>query len=69
MLPLAARTSRRIVLNTWDRMPIPLPFGRGVMVCGPAITVPRDSWRDTLPAITEAMNRAAERADLLCAKG
>ena len=36
-LPCAARTSRRIILKTWDRMPFPLPFGRGVVVCGPPI--------------------------------
>ena len=68
VVPCAARTSRRIVLNTWDRMAIPLPFGRGVMVCGPPILVPRDAWRDAVPAITEAMNRVAERADRLCAR-
>jgi lysophospholipid acyltransferase (LPLAT)-like uncharacterized protein len=67
VLPCAARTSRRIVLNTWDRMAIPLPFGRGVVVCGPAITVPREAWRDALPVIAAAMNRAAERADQICA--
>jgi lysophospholipid acyltransferase (LPLAT)-like uncharacterized protein len=67
ILPCAAATSRRIVLNTWDRMAIPLPFGRGVVVCGPPIIVPRDCWRDALPVITAAMNRAADRADQLCA--
>jgi lysophospholipid acyltransferase (LPLAT)-like uncharacterized protein len=69
ILPCAARTTRRIVLNSWDRMAIPLPFGRGVVVCGPAITVPRDTWRDALPAITAAMNQAADRAEWLCARG
>jgi lysophospholipid acyltransferase (LPLAT)-like uncharacterized protein len=69
VLPCAARTSRRIGLNTWDRMGIPLPFGRGVVVCEPAITVSRDAWRDALPAITAAMDRASERADRLCACG
>lgn len=67
ILPCAARTSRRIVLNTWDRMSVPLPFGRGVVVCGPAITVPRDAWREAIPAVTAAMNRVADRADRLCA--
>jgi lysophospholipid acyltransferase (LPLAT)-like uncharacterized protein len=66
VVPLAARTSRRIQLNTWDRMPVPLPFGRGVVVCGPAITVPRHGWKDTVPAITDALNRTAERAEALC---
>jgi hypothetical protein len=69
VLPCAARTSRRIMLKTWDRMGVPLPFGRGIVVCGPAITVPRDSWSDALPAIEDAMNRAADRADQLCAGG
>ena len=67
ILPCAARTSRRVVLNTWDRMSLPLPFGRGVVVCGPSVTVPRDAWREALPAITAAMNHAADRADRLCA--
>jgi lysophospholipid acyltransferase (LPLAT)-like uncharacterized protein len=66
VLPCAARTRRRIRMNTWDRMPVPLPFGRGVIVCGPAINVPRDGWKDAVPAITDALNTAAERADELC---
>ena len=30
VLPCAAQTSRRWTLPTWDRMVLPLPFGRGV---------------------------------------
>lgn len=66
ILPCAARTSRRIQLHTWDRMPIPLPFGHGVMVCGPAITVDRFGWKDALPAITAALDQVASRAETLC---
>jgi lysophospholipid acyltransferase (LPLAT)-like uncharacterized protein len=66
VLPCAARTSRRIQLETWDRMAVPLPFSRGIMVCGPAIKVPRDGWKDTVPVITEALNQAANQADRLC---
>jgi lysophospholipid acyltransferase (LPLAT)-like uncharacterized protein len=69
VLPCAAQTSHRIVLSTWDRMPLPLPFGHGVVVCGPPIQVPRDSWRESLPAIASAMDRAADRADRLCPGG
>ena len=65
IIPLAARTSRRIQLHTWDRMAVPLPFGRGVMVCGPAITVPRYGWKEAVPAITAALNAVADRADQL----
>lgn len=66
VVPLAARTSRRIQLDTWDRMPVPLPFGRGIVVCGPAISVSRHGWQDAVPRITEALNQAADRADALC---
>ncbi len=66
VLPCAARTGRRIQLNTWDMMPIPLPFGRGVLVCGAGITVPRDGWQDALPAIADALNEAAEQAEAAC---
>ncbi|WP_428485669.1 lysophospholipid acyltransferase family protein [Rhodopila sp.] len=66
IVPLAARTSQRMRLDTWDRMPVPLPFGRGVMVCGPAISVPRHGWRDAVPAVTDALNQAADRAEALC---
>jgi lysophospholipid acyltransferase (LPLAT)-like uncharacterized protein len=66
VVPCAARTSWRVVLGTWDRMPVPLPFGRGVVVCGPSIAVSRSSPRDAMPAITAALNVAADRADRLC---
>jgi lysophospholipid acyltransferase (LPLAT)-like uncharacterized protein len=66
VLPCAARATPRIVLGTWDRMPVPLPFGRGVIVCAPAIVVPREGWQDSLPAIEAAMTQAIERSDRLC---
>lgn len=66
ILPVAGRTSRRLMLRSWDRMAVPLPFGRGVIVCGPAIEVPRDGWRDAVPGIVAELNRAAERAERLC---
>ena len=65
ILPCAAQTSRKITLKSWDRMTIPLPFGRGVLVCGAPLTVPRDAWRDAMPAISAAMTQAAARAEAL----
>jgi lysophospholipid acyltransferase (LPLAT)-like uncharacterized protein len=67
VLPCSAQTSRRFVLRSWDRMVIPRPFGRGVVVCEPAIAVDRADWRAALPVIEAAMTRAAERADAACA--
>ena len=37
VLPCAAQTRRRWLLPTWDRMVVPKPFGRGVVVCLPTI--------------------------------
>jgi hypothetical protein len=66
VLPCAAQTSRRHVLRSWDRMVIPLPFGRGVVVCMPLIAVPREGWDAVLPEIEAALTAAADRADRLC---
>jgi hypothetical protein len=66
VLPCSAQTSRRQVLGTWDRMVVPLPFGRGVLVCLPPIVVDRDAAEVALPKIAGALTEAAERADVLC---
>jgi lysophospholipid acyltransferase (LPLAT)-like uncharacterized protein len=66
VMPVAARTTRQVRLNTWDRMVIPLPFGRGVIVCGAEIAVPRATWRDVEPAIAAALNAVSDRAERHC---
>ena len=66
IIPCAAQTSARRVLATWDRMVLPLPFGRGVLVCAAPIAVPRDAWNASLPQIEAAMTAAAQQADALC---
>lgn len=66
VLPASGQTGRRRILGTWDRMVLPLPFGRGVIVCAAPIPVARDAWQDALPAIEAALTAAADRADALC---
>jgi hypothetical protein len=66
VLPCGAQTSRPWVLRSWDRMVIPLPFGRGVLVCGPPIMVQRSEWQSAVPAIGAALSAAADLADSLC---
>ncbi|MFB9970724.1 lysophospholipid acyltransferase family protein [Pseudoroseomonas cervicalis] len=63
VLPTAAATTRHRLLPSWDRMMLPLPFGRAVLVCGPAISVPRDDPAGALPAIEAALNAACDTAD------
>jgi lysophospholipid acyltransferase (LPLAT)-like uncharacterized protein len=67
VLPCAARTTRCRVLRTWDSMVVPLPFGRGVVVCRPTISVPRRDWHASVPLIADALNAATAQADRLCA--
>ena len=63
VLPCAGQTSHRRVLGSWDRMVLPLPWGRGVLACEPAIAVARDDASAALPAIEAGLNAAAARAD------
>ena len=67
VLPCAAQSTRCRVLPTWDRMLLPLPFGRGVLVCGAPIMVPREGWAESLPVIAAALTAAADQADAACA--
>lgn len=67
VLPCAAQTSRHWALGTWDRMLVPKPFGRGVVVCGPLLHVSRDDWEQAVATIGAALTEAAERADRLSA--
>lgn len=62
VLPCAAVTSHAVTLNSWDRMRIPLPFGRGVLVVGAPITVPPENWEESLPTIQAGLNAALESA-------
>lgn len=57
IVPVAVVTSRRIDFNSWDKASIGLPFGRGAMVLGDPIPVPRDADAQAL----EALRRQVER--------
>jgi hypothetical protein len=66
VLPMAARVRLARRLNSWDRMILPLPFGRGVVVCLPPIAVERSDARAALAPFTAALTAAADRAEALC---
>ena len=66
VLPCAGRTTRQRLLGSWDRMRLPLPFGRGVLVCGPPMTVPREGRGEaaaSLADIAAALSAACDAAD------
>lgn len=43
ILPIALATSRRLVLENWDRTTINLPFSRGACIFGTPVAVPTDA--------------------------
>lgn len=61
VLPCGAATARARQLRSWDRMRFPLPFGRGVLVCGAPISIGRDDWPDGVVTVTAALNAAMDR--------
>ncbi len=61
--PIGASTTRALRFNSWDRAMLPVPFGRGVLVLGPPIRVPRDGAEAALPAIEAALSAACDAAD------
>jgi lysophospholipid acyltransferase (LPLAT)-like uncharacterized protein len=69
ILPVAVSVSRRVVLRTWDRLIIPLPFGSGAMIWGDPIAVPRDADDAALDALRlrleQEMTRVSVQADTL----
>ncbi|QGY05097.1 lysophospholipid acyltransferase family protein [Methylobacterium mesophilicum SR1.6/6] len=66
IIPAAVVTSRHLRFKSWDRACLGLPFGRGAIVLGDPIFVPRDCADDAFEALrrfVEAeMNRVHARA-------
>jgi lysophospholipid acyltransferase (LPLAT)-like uncharacterized protein len=64
--PSAIATSRRVVLNNWDRTTINLPFGRGAGVAAEPLIVPRDAddgaLEDARRLLEDRLNAATRRA-------
>lgn len=61
---IGAATSRMKILRSWDRMRIPLPFARGVMVFSEPVRAGREQAEGAQEAIARAMTEACEKADL-----
>lgn len=62
----AAATSRAVTLKSWDSMRIPLPFGRGALVAGVGMQVPRDDWNSALRDIEAQLTANLSRALVQC---
>jgi lysophospholipid acyltransferase (LPLAT)-like uncharacterized protein len=66
VVPVGAAARWHRILPSWDRMMFPLPFGRGVLVAGPPIAVPREGAAAALPVIAAAIDAACAAADAAC---
>lgn len=69
VLPTAAATRRHKLLPSWDRMMLPLPFTRGVLVCGAPVTVDAKDAHAGAEIISTALNEACRLADSWVAGG
>ncbi len=71
--PVAVATSHRIELSNWDRSALNLPFGRGAIVAGAPIRVPRDADDAGLESyrsmVERGLNGATARAYALVDAG
>jgi len=63
---IGVAANRRVVLNSWDRTVLPLPFARIAVVAAPVVMVPADADDAVMEAkrreLEDAMNAATERA-------
>lgn len=70
IIPVACAVRRRRILSSWDRMILPLPFTRGVLMWGDPITVPPGAKGDVLEEarlkIETAITALARDADIRC---
>lgn len=66
IVPIAVVTARRIDFNNWDRTSIGLPFGKGAIVFGTPIEVPRtltlEATEQARIAVQEALDAVHARA-------
>ena len=66
IFPVALATSRRYVLDNWDKTTINLPFSRGAAVCGEPVWVPPDATDEMLEQcrrqVEDNLNAATARA-------
>jgi lysophospholipid acyltransferase (LPLAT)-like uncharacterized protein len=63
IIPCGVHISPAFTLKSWDRMRLPLPFGRGKLVVGAPVAVPRDDWPSGLAAINATLNNVQEQAE------
>jgi lysophospholipid acyltransferase (LPLAT)-like uncharacterized protein len=57
IVPVAVVTSRRIDFDSWDRASIGLPFGRGAIVLGNPVHIPRDADAQAIETLRQTVEK------------
>ncbi len=61
LLPMAVAAEKRIVLNSWDRFQIPLPFSRVVIAYDEPVEVARSASASEIDALRERLEESLTR--------
>ncbi len=68
IVPVSGSVNRRRILGSWDRFCLALPFGRGVILWGEPISVPREAGEEEVEhlraRLEERLNALTAEADL-----
>lgn len=57
LIPVSSSGTHMKILGTWDKMQLPLPFGRGALMFGEPVDVPRKADAQELEAIRQSMEQ------------
>lgn len=69
IIPVSYATQQRKFLRTWDRFHVPLPFGKGVFICGEPLYVGDISSEKLMfyqQKLQDALNDLTHKAESLC---
>lgn len=68
IIPVCYSTSNKRIMSTWDRLLVPLPFGRGKVTWGPPFCITPQASRDDEESLRQAledqMNTLSRETDL-----
>lgn len=63
LLPVAFRCSRYRRIGSWDRMILPLPFGRGIFAYGERLRVPAEAGPEALAELADELARRVDEQE------
>src|SRR5690606_25876400 len=70
IIPVSYSTTRRRVINSWDRFVFPFPFGKGVFIVGDPIYVPSSATeqesQEALLQVENTLTHISDHADQFC---